>query len=851
MGKAKRVLIGGTALMAMLTPAMAAAQSRSFNIAAGSATKSIPEFARQASIQIVAPGEKLRQVRTPAIKGAYDVRQALQTLLKGSGLRVVDDAGSVITLASAAAMARATPALEQSADAQVQSPPDIDEATSDNDIIVTATKRETTLQETAAAVGVVSSDQIEKRNLVGMNDYLASLPGVSYQDRGNGSNTITIRGIGFGDQLSANTPTGSYFGEVPVTGLGPSLNGNQAGNADVKMIDVARVEVLRGPQGTLYGSGSLGGTVRVIPNAPNLQSFEGSALVEYSNTARRGGHNYLLQGVVNLPVIQDRLAVRLVGYRFFNDGYVDNVAASQPDPLLAYAVTTGVVTRDQKHAGAETTTGFRGSLLWQPADGLSVSLMHMYQKIDQDGLTEVELSVSPTDYLQVRPRVGTAGSEFEYVKSKLNISNLVLEYDWDWGNLLNSTSYIDSKARSELSLTFLGPPFIGAGAPNRNHKEVFVNEFRFTSKWAGPVQFVGGLYSEDRTVYNDANLRWNGTGPAPADVILSEALYTDKQKQFAAFGEVAFTPWNPLTLTVGARYYKFDQSIPRALFFGVPTEEQGRKASIDGVNWKVNLAYKASEDVFLYAQWAQGFREPIFQGILVDEFDADNDGLVEFTDGIERKVPTGLLDPDKVATYEAGIKFQALDGKMRGTLTGFYTDWTGIPVVPALTSYLGAALFFNAGKAISKGVEFELSGELPGDWFAQFTTSWVKSTLAADASSQSLGAPGASLPGSPDHNVYFALEKRFNIGENQAYIRGDWTYVSKYYSLITEDGLSAGDYHLFGASAGVTLGNVKLGVFAKNLTNRSDLTWVDNILASGRAYRLRPRTIGINLGVNF
>ena len=144
------------------------------------------------------------------------------------------------------------------------------------EVIVTATKRETNLQETAAAVSVVSSDQIEKRHLVGMEDYLASLPAVSYQDRGAGSNTITIRGIALGSQLDTNSPVGSYFGEAPVTGLGPQVNGNQAGNADIKLVDVQRVEVLRGPQGTLYGSGSMGGTLRIIPRAPNMQRVEGS-----------------------------------------------------------------------------------------------------------------------------------------------------------------------------------------------------------------------------------------------------------------------------------------------------------------------------------------------------------------------------------------------------------------------------------------------------------------------------------------------------------------------------------------------------------------------------------------------
>jgi iron complex outermembrane recepter protein len=126
------------------------------------------------------------------------------------------------------------------------------------EIVVTATKRETSLQLTPAAISVISADEIQQRGLVGMEDYLAGLPGVSYQDRGASANSITIRGIGLGSQLDSNSPVGSYFGEVPVTGLGSPLNGNQAGNADIKMVDIERVEVARGPQGTLWGSGSMG-----------------------------------------------------------------------------------------------------------------------------------------------------------------------------------------------------------------------------------------------------------------------------------------------------------------------------------------------------------------------------------------------------------------------------------------------------------------------------------------------------------------------------------------------------------------------------------------------------------------
>lgn len=717
-----------------------------------------------------------------------------------------------------------------------------------DEIVVTATKRETTLQDTPLAVSVVGSDTIEKRNLIGMDDYLAALPGVSYQDRGAGSNAITIRGIALGSQIDPNSPVGNYFGEVPTTGLASAVNGNQAGNSDVKMVDIQRIEVLRGPQGTLYGSGSMGGTVRIIPNAPNLLDWEGSVKAQYSHTGRQGGHNYSIEGVVNAPLIADQLALRVAAYHFSTEGWIDNVAASRPTPGLVVGEAQGVVLRDREQVGGDKTSGVRASLLWQPVADLSVTATYLRQWMKQDGFREVEPGLGG-DYRQAHPRVGVNGDDDEFVDVDLQIANLVVEYDLGWGSILNSTSIIDNMSHSDLSLmAFTDAIFIGVGSRNKVAVDSLVNELRFASDWGGPLQVIAGLYYEKRKAVTNRNARWNGVGPTPPGRFLRIDRFGTDQKQYAAFGEASLTPWDPLTVTVGARYFKFDQTSLASTLGSVSSPP--RNASIDGVNWKVNLAFKPSEQVFLYAQWAQGFREPRFQLPILPEYDANGNGLVEFADGIERKVTEGLLDPDQVDNYEIGVKFQSRG--FRGSLTGFWVDWEGIPLVPSLTAFSGAALYFNAGKAVSKGIELELSGEVGNGLFAEFSASWVDAKLVEGAAA--LGVRGGGqppLPGSADHNIKAALEKRFVIAGQDAFVRGDYSYISEYYSQLQATGRSAGDYHLFDASAGVTIGNLKVGVFAKNLTNRKDFTWVDNVFPSGRAYRLRPRTIGVNLGMNF
>jgi iron complex outermembrane recepter protein len=716
------------------------------------------------------------------------------------------------------------------------------------EVVVTATKRETNLQETAAAVSVMSSDAIEKRHLVGMDDYLAALPSVSYQDRGAGSNTITIRGIALGSQLDANSPVGSYFGEVPVTGLGPQVNGNQAGNADIKLVDVQRVEVLRGPQGTLYGSGTMGGTLRIIPKAPNLQQTEGSIATEYSLTGRNGGQNYMAQAVVNAPLVQDKFAVRMAAYRYDNEGYIDNVAVSNPDSQVTAAVNAGAFAQNRKHVGGDVYTGARVTALWQPTSELSATLMYATQKIEQDGFREVETDL-PGKYQQTRVKVGEMGLDDEYVDMELNITNLVLQYDLGWGSVLNSSSLIKSEAASDLELSFLGAPFVGSGSYNENEKEVTVNELRFTSDFAGPFQVLAGAYYEDRTVDVDVAIRWNGRPPAPAGAFFSQSQIRNKQKQVAGFGELSYHPFEPLTLTAGVRYFKFDQSVPISRTLGTPSSTEGRKASVDGDNLKFNVSYKFSDQLFAYAQWSQGFREPRFQGQIIPEYDADNDGLIEFRDGIERRVTEGLLEPDSVDNYEAGIKFSSGNGRFKGSLTGFLIDWEGIPVVPSLTAFQGAALYFNAGEARSQGVEFEATTEVIDDLIFELSASWVDATLSE--ASEGLGDKGDRLPGSAEYNLKAALEKRFDIAGRESFVRADYTYISEYYSLFQETGTPAGDYSLIDLSAGVAINNVNVGLFVKNAANADDFTWVDNVFAAQRAYRLRPRTVGFNVGVNF
>ena len=348
------------------------------------AAKALTALAEQTHALFLFPYDSAESRSTNAVNGTYTLIEALHKLLKNSGLAsdlstngvieiyVSDNAGHKLEgnvemntkkniLASTIAFFVGAGGVSQGYAAENT---EAEVSWLLEEVVVTATKRETSLQDTAMSISAIGGETIDKRNLVGMEDYLPFIPGVSMQDRGTGQNDIVVRGISAGDQQEGNPATGIYFGETPVTGLSNPTNFQGAGSADIKLVDIERVEVLKGPQGTLYGAGSMGGTVRIIPNRPDLSELGGKVAASFSQTGEEGGDNTMVQGVINLPLIEDQLAVRAVVYQFDNDGYIDNIANSyqSESALIAQRISEGGVAVDRKVGGQEST-GYRLSAL--------------------------------------------------------------------------------------------------------------------------------------------------------------------------------------------------------------------------------------------------------------------------------------------------------------------------------------------------------------------------------------------------------------------------------------------------------------------------------------------------------
>ncbi len=803
-------------------------------------TRALEIFTEQTNMQIMFASDLSSLDKPISLKGSYTPMQALAKILDGTGLEYVADGNGNVAVRvtqSDAATERDEPSRvkDQSKEQQIE------------EMVVTASRRGagTSIQDTAISISALSAETIDKRNLVGMDDYLRTLPGVSMQDRGAGQNTIIMRGIAANPQ-GEDATVGVYFGEVPVTTLGSTSNGNQKGSLDVKLVDIERVEVLRGPQGTLYGSGSMGGTVRVIPASPNLQAVEGKVAARYSATGEKGGDNTMVQGVFNVPIIEDKLAVRAVAYQFKNSGYIENVAASNPLPSVAAAIALSGVARDRSDVGNDEYTGFRISALWSPIEQLNVTLVHTYQEIEQDGFPEVHLDL-PGDFLQARLGVGPGtGDMDEGFGNEVDITNLNIEYDFGWGALSSSTAKIAYDSYSRFDVSFFGIP---TGSQFSKTTDVFVQEFRFTSQFDGPIQFLAGLYYEDidEAGFDENNIHYSGTVPNPA--LHSDLFYDVKvlNKQKAVFGELTYNLTDQFAVTLGGRYFEYDQSsdlLQEGLFWGLPAVFDVESNNKDNdQTYKVNLSYTPNDDILIYGQWAEGFRLGSAQLL---NCDPDGDGRVQFADGIEREVPTSIA-PDSLESFELGVKTSLADSRVTVNASIYHINWQGLPV--SLATECTTSLKLNAGESTAEGFELEVQALLSDNLQLEIGTSYGESILAADA--ESLGSKGDNLPGSPDFNFFTALEYRFTVSGYESFARIDYSYVDEFYHNIAELGQASGGYTQVNLKTGISINQVDIDLFANNLTNANDFTWVESAFNVGRAYRLRPRTIGFNVSYKF
>jgi len=524
------------------------------------------------------------------------------------------------------------------------------------EVVVTAEKRTTTVQETAASITAVSSQEIEDRGIVDFNTLAQSVPGIAMRTSGPGQTEFEMRGL---NSAGGNTSqVGFYLDETPLSSPAAAQLGKE--EIDPTLYDLQRVEVLRGPQGTLYGSSSMGGTVKLVPNAPQLGTFAASGEIDGSYTGSGGSYNQKLNGMVNLP-IGDTIAVRIVGTELSDSGWIKRNVFQDGAPVDTGSFEAGTNARPagfysypllEQINGANTTTidSARISLLWKPMDNLSITPMVMYQLTRQAAPDAVDVSGD-----QTHPTVPDVLAHWEIYDSaepqqdQFTLGSLKIEYQAPGFTVTSATAnwarstLVSQDSTEENNLPFGFPQYdfgcgpagcateplgIGPSGPAPNGPSVtekdstrqFTEELRATSTGTGPFQWILGYF------YQDLFSEWDEWAIAPqaGPVFGGPNLYVDYQPQTitqnAEFGEASWQFTSALKGTVGLRHYHYSLAQTNEEYgvftelengLGPPQQAPVNTAfsnSASGTDPKFDLSFQLDPDVLLYATVAKGFR---------------------------------------------------------------------------------------------------------------------------------------------------------------------------------------------------------------------------------------------------
>ncbi len=796
-----------------------------FDISPQSLSQALNTFARQADIQVFYSDDITNGLNTRNLGGKYAPEQALELLLADSGLTYQWSDENTIVINRAETTGDSGKQIMGKENSQIE------------EMIVTATKRGsgTGIQNTAMSVSALGEEEIERRGLLNTADFLRSVPGVSMLDHGPGAGQVVIRGIGINQYEQATVS--SYLGEIP-TNISSSND-----RVDMKLLDLERIEVLRGPQGTLYGGGAMSGTVRNIPNSPKLDKVEGKLDVGIASPSHSRDMSGKMVGILNLPIVEDALALRVVGYRYENAGVKDLVSNPTIETLAANTGTHAEVRND---VDSSIYTGGRATLLWQPSDQLKLSITRGTQTVEVEEGVDFNIEAGGYQSYGLQEVAYSEAASFDF-------THLLMEYDFSWATLTSASTWYDIGRDYQVDLSrFLSTWASKQASPVET--EAFIQEVRLSTHFNGPLQFIAGAYYEELDRKGASSLSWVGSIDSLEDLgfgnnpIFSVYNSSATASQKAFFGEFEYALNEQWSATLGGRWFKYDREDGSNLngsYFGTIARTPSYVATDENDStYKLNISYKPNDDIFLYGTWAQGFRIGMGQSLPPSELcDVDSDGKLDFTDA-ELKSSVGS---DSTTNFELGAKLTFLDSRLTVNTALYRINWKDIPVRVFNTSDACSANFsitVNGGEARSRGLELETQYYVVDNLKIMLAAAYTDTEFLND----NVGGKGERLPLTPEVNGNLAIEYSFDLAGNESFIRSDYTYVGGFYTDVPRNFPKSGDYWQWNLRAGVSFDNFSVEIFGNNLTDEYALMGLQSV---NFGYLLPPRIIGLDIGYRF
>jgi outer membrane receptor protein involved in Fe transport len=726
------------------------------------------------------------------------------------------------------------------------------------EITVTAEKYSSTIQNTPFSVSAVSGDQLAAAGITSVEELAHELPGLSMRSAGPGQTEYEARGLA--SNGGAAPTVGFYLDEVPLSP--PALS--QAGKVviDPNLYDVSRIEVLRGPQGTLYGSGSMGGTVKVVTNQPKLDTWEASFQGTLSDTqggSGNGGGNFML----NIPV-GDLVAVRVVGSDNYRSGWIDRITVSPfpEDTATRGNVLAGPITNIAHNANTESLYGARISVLFKPNEDFSATASAMYQRMAMGGYDQFD---SPPGIADAHYQ---AFDNPERVDDTIHIYALTVSDNLGFADLTSATSYWEREAdqtqdaSESASYTAGVYPYVSLPYSENDPSQQVSQEIRLTSRGDDRLHWVlGGFYSDLHSTWNEYGANAVFAAPGNPNGIIYESVNPYWVRQYALFGDGSFKITDTLKLSAGLRWYRYlSQQLENEFGYYAasvtPAAPLLTEASNNGYNPRVNLSYSPNTDLTTYVQAAKGFRPG----------------------GANQQVPTFCgnsptsFGPDSVWNYELGEKAKLLDNRITVNSDLYYIKWTGIQQAPLLAC--GYQYDTNAGNGRSFGPELEINARLFDNWvisasgaytdakitspsatYTQFLLTGVPGGVSTCQTASNCTAPILNVP--KDTGSLSVMYSTALFGDYQVSARVADVFVGSSVDESYYYGIKLPSYNISNARLILSQGNWSANLFVDNLTNKVALLTANNtsfqfnIPGLVRYSTNQPRTFGTQVNYKF
>jgi iron complex outermembrane receptor protein len=763
------------------------------------------------------------------------------------------------------------------ATANDQSAAPVSDGTSLAEIVVTAEKRASTVQQLAMSITALTGDQLGARGIDTIEQIVQQVPGLSMRTAGPGMTEFELRGL---SSTGGVAPTvGFYLDDAPLSPPLTSFSGKTV--LSPELYDLSRVEVLRGPQGTLYGSGAMGGVVRLITNGPDLERFTGSVDTSVSGTVGANGPNSQVNAAVNFPLIEDRAALRVVVGDKWVSGWIDRIVDNPfpfptnigCTPVADYGCARGNVlaahvVADHPGVNWEHTTTARVELLVQPVDALKVLTTVFFDSTYQGGPNEVDSPPGPGGTEAHYQPVDIAEPYFDRF---LMFSNTITG-DLGFAQLTAASVYwnrtqqiISDGAEGYQNLFFL-PNFLNETDQAwwlKNPSRQFSEEVRVSSEGDGPLRWIGGLfYSHEESTYFSygavkgmCQLSVGGCAANPLGITYYSSSPFNVS-QYAGFGEISYT-YNDFTATVGGRWFRYTNNwafYTSGIFTlsGNATPVTGDIAGQNsGFTPKFNLSYEPNKYLTLYGTVAEGFRDG---GINLPVPISGPGSCLADLKAIGSNGEPYNYAPDRVWSYELGEKAQLSDSRFTINADVYYNDWKQVQQQVNLACAFEVQI--NAGGAATYGPEIELSVRLTPSLTLDANGTYTHATVNNPNPATGI-APGTPLLNVPKYQENTALTYHRALGDGSVFTaRLSNTLVGPSHDLAFGNYLLP-SYDLVNARVELARGRFTYGLFANNITNKEALltsnnTVMDfNIPSLTRLTVAQPATAGLDVKFRF